>query len=82
MVIFASLRCKCAKNRYCGAYITFLILVTHIRVCVCTGGGQNNGRTKKFRNRIYVGYIERTSVGNTAYSSSVRLHSVVLAPVH
>jgi hypothetical protein len=45
--------------------------------CKNTGGGQNNGNTKKLRNRIYVGYIERTLVGNTECSSSVCLHSVV-----
>jgi hypothetical protein len=41
-------------------------------------GGQNNGRNKKLRNRSCVGYIERISVGNTEYSSSVCLQSVVL----
>jgi hypothetical protein len=41
-------------------------------------GGQNNGSTKKLRYRFCVGYIERTSVGNTECSSSVCLHSVVL----
>jgi hypothetical protein len=30
-------------------------------------GGQNNGNTKKLRNRICVGYIEITAVGNTEY---------------
>jgi hypothetical protein len=30
-----------------------------------TGGEQNNGSTEKLGNRICVGYIERTSVGNT-----------------
>jgi hypothetical protein len=28
-------------------------------------GEQNNGNTKKLRNRICVGYVERTLVGNT-----------------
>jgi predicted aspartyl protease len=36
-----------------------------------TGGGQNDGNTMKLRNRICVGYIERTSVGSTEYSSIV-----------
>jgi autotransporter translocation and assembly factor TamB len=45
-----------------------------------TGGGQNNGNTKKLRDRIYVGYIERASAGNTECSSV--LHSVVLVPVY
>jgi hypothetical protein len=43
-----------------------------------TRGGQNNGNTKKWRNRICVGYIERTSVGNVECFSSVCLHSVML----
>jgi hypothetical protein len=46
-----------------------------------TGGGQNNGNTKKLRNRIRVGYTERTSDGNTE-CSSVCLHSVALVSVH
>jgi hypothetical protein len=33
-----------------------------------TRGEQNNGNTKKLRNRIYAGYTERTSVGNTECS--------------
>jgi hypothetical protein len=45
-------------------------------------GGQNNGKTKELRNRICVGYIERTSFGNIECSSSVCLHYVVLASVH
>jgi hypothetical protein len=36
---------------------------------------------KKLKNRICVGYFERTSVGNTEYSS-ICLHSVVLMSVH
>jgi hypothetical protein len=32
---------------------------------------KKNGNTKKLRNRICVVYIERISVGNTEYSSSV-----------
>jgi hypothetical protein len=40
----------------------------------CTGGGQNNGNTKEFRNRICVDYTECTS--------SVCLHSVVLLSVY
>jgi hypothetical protein len=35
-----------------------------------TGGGQNNGNTKKFRKKIYVGHIERISFGSTECSSS------------
>jgi hypothetical protein len=38
--------------------------------------GQNNGNTNKLRNGICVGYIERTSVGNTECSSSLCLHCV------
>jgi hypothetical protein len=34
-------------------------------LCHIIGGEQNNGSTKKLRNRICIGYIERTSVGNT-----------------
>jgi hypothetical protein len=45
------------------------------------GGGQNNGNTKKLRNNICVGYIERTSVCNIECCSSVCLHSVVLVSV-
>jgi hypothetical protein len=45
-------------------------------------GGQNNGNTKKRRNRICIGYTARTSVGNTEYSSSIYLHSVVLVSVY
>jgi hypothetical protein len=44
----------------------------------CTGSEQNNGNTKKLRNKICVGYTERTSVGVSECSSSVCLHSVVL----
>jgi hypothetical protein len=44
------------------------------------GRGQNNGNTKKFRNTICVGYIERASVSNNE-CSSVFLHSVVLVSV-
>jgi hypothetical protein len=44
-------------------------------------GGQNNGNTKKLRNRICVGHIERTSVDNIE-CSSVCLHSVELVSVH
>jgi hypothetical protein len=57
-------------------------------VCLCsvvdvylTGGGQNNGNTKKLRNRICFGFDETTSVGNTEYSS-ICLQSVVLVSVH
>jgi hypothetical protein len=46
-----------------------------------TGAGQNNGNTKKLRNRICVGYIDRTSVDNTE-CSSICLHSVVLMSVN
>jgi hypothetical protein len=42
---------------------------------------QNNGNTKKLKNNICVGYIERTSVGNTE-CSSVYLYSVVHVSVH
>jgi hypothetical protein len=49
---------------------------------ICTGGRQNNRNTKKLRNRICVGYIERTSVGNTESCFSVCLHSVVFVSVH
>jgi hypothetical protein len=58
-------------------------------VCLCyvvdvylTGSGQNNGNTKKFKNRICVGFVGTTSVGNTEYSSSICLQSVVLVSVH
>jgi hypothetical protein len=44
---------------------------------VYMGGEQNNGNTKKSRNRIYVSYIESTSVDNTK-CSSIWLYSVVL----
>jgi hypothetical protein len=44
-------------------------------------GRQNNGNTKKLRNRICVGYTERTSGGKTEHSSSVYLHTVVLMSV-
>jgi hypothetical protein len=30
-------------------------------------GGQNNGNTKKLRNRVCIGCVERTSVSNTLY---------------
>jgi hypothetical protein len=43
-----------------------------------TGNEQNNGNTKTLRNRIRVGYIERTSAGNTECSSSLCLQPVVL----
>jgi hypothetical protein len=37
-----------------------------------TGGRQNNGNTQIFKEyNFYVGYIERTLVGNTEYSSSI-----------
>jgi hypothetical protein len=39
---------------------------------------QNNGNTKKLRNGICVGCIERTSVGNTECFSSVSVQSAVL----
>jgi hypothetical protein len=39
------------------------------------GCGRNNENTKKLRNIICVGYVERTSVGKTE-CSSVCLHSV------
>jgi hypothetical protein len=42
-----------------------------------TGDGQNNGNSKKLRNIICIGYIERTSLGNTE-CSSVCLHSVAI----
>jgi hypothetical protein len=38
---------------------------------ISTGGGKNNGNTKKLRNRICVGYTERTSAGNTECSSAL-----------
>jgi hypothetical protein len=48
----------------------------------CTGGGQNNGNTKKLRNRfICVDFIERTSVGSTE-CFCICLHSVVLLSVN
>jgi hypothetical protein len=46
-----------------------------------TGVGQNNVNTKKLRNRIHFGYIERTSVGNTECSFICK-HSVVLVSMH
>jgi hypothetical protein len=45
-------------------------------------GGQNNGNIKKLRNKMFVGYTERTSVGNSEWSSSVCLHFVALVSVH
>jgi hypothetical protein len=39
--------------------------------CRSAGAAQNNGSTKKLRNRICVDYTERTSVGYTECSSSV-----------
>jgi hypothetical protein len=60
----------------------YQIIVVRLPPAVtCTGGGQNNGNTKKLRNRICVGYIERTSVGNTE-CSYICLLSVVLMSVH
>jgi hypothetical protein len=53
----------------------------HVLTYAHTGGGQNNGNTKHLRNRICVGYIERTTVGNTE-CPRVCLHSVVLVSVH
>jgi hypothetical protein len=44
---------------------------------ILTRGEQNNGNLKKLRNRISVGYVERTPVSNMEYSS-VCLHSVML----
>jgi hypothetical protein len=50
----------------------------------CTGGEQNR-KTRKLMNRIYVGYIERTSVGNIECSffrlftlCSARVSSLVI----
>jgi hypothetical protein len=40
-----------------------------VKQLTTSGDGQNNGNTKKLRNRIYVGYIETTSVGSTECSS-------------
>jgi hypothetical protein len=42
------------------------------------GDEQNNGSTKKLRNRTCVDCIERTSAGNTECSSSVGSQSMVL----
>jgi hypothetical protein len=43
------------------------------------GGKQNNANTKNLWNRICLYYyIEIISVGNTEYSSSFCLHSVVI----
>jgi hypothetical protein len=42
--------------------------------------GQNDGNTKKLRDRICVGYIQRASVGNTECSSVLRC--VMLTSVH
>jgi hypothetical protein len=44
------------------------------------GSGQNNGNTKKLRHRICVSYTEKTSVGNSEYSS-ICLHSAALMSV-
>jgi hypothetical protein len=44
--------------------------------------GTNYGNTEKLKSRIYAGYTERTSVGNTASYSYFCLHSVVLVSVH
>lgn len=46
----------------------------------CTGGGQNNGNTKKLRNRICVTCIGTTSVSSTE-CFSICVHSVVLVSV-
>jgi hypothetical protein len=40
----------------------------HLEDCIIhTGGGQNNGNTKKLRNRFCFGYTERSSVGSTMF---------------
>jgi hypothetical protein len=57
--------------------LSVISLKSHIQQQECLTIGRNNGNTKKLRIRICVGYIERTSVGNTV-RSSVCLHSAVL----
>jgi hypothetical protein len=63
---------KLCTHRYAWMYV---------RIHVHTGDGQSNGNTKKLRTRICVGYIKRTSVGNTE-CCSVCLQSVVIVSVH
>jgi hypothetical protein len=65
---------------HCGLTLDYVPTLIILFMYVYTGGGQNNGNTKKL-NRICVGYTENTSVGNTG-SSSLYLHSVELVPVH
>jgi hypothetical protein len=48
----------------------------------CKRDGKNKGHTTNLRNRICVGYIERISVGNTEYPSSVYLYFVVIVKMH
>jgi hypothetical protein len=54
---------------------------TYIRTYTSIWSGQNNGNNEELRNRICVGYIDRTSGGNTE-CSTVCLLSVVLVSVH
>jgi hypothetical protein len=80
----------CEPHRYAEHYIQSAVLKHRSRIrnrsqeryiYIYKGGVQNNGNIKKLTNRICVGYIERTSFGNTEYSS-ICLHSVVLVSVH
>jgi hypothetical protein len=52
-------------------------------VILSTVGEQNNGNIKKLRNRICIGYIERTSVGNNECSlftlGSAHVSALVIA---
>jgi hypothetical protein len=61
------------------AYAAVKFLTVHL--LVDTGDGQNNRNSKKLRNRICFGYIERISIDNSE-CSSICLHSVVLVSVH
>jgi hypothetical protein len=79
--------CLCAKYRLPLVFLSESENGKHKEADICGltkyRGGQNtsNGNTKKLRNRMCVGCIERTLAGNTEYSS-VCLHSVVLVSVH
>jgi hypothetical protein len=74
------------KTDFKHLYCTKLVMNTEMKVFIIehvyTGCGQNNGNTKKSRNTICVGYIERTLVDNTKCPPSICLHSIVLVSVH
>jgi hypothetical protein len=54
--------------------LTIFVSFDYLRY-INTRDGQNNGSTKKVRNVMCIGYIERASVGETEYFP-VFLHSV------